>query len=99
MPTFSSSLENAIHASLAYATQRNHELATLEHLLLALIDEPNASRVMRACAVSLDELRAKLTHFLENELDSNILNSDIQRQMLIEKIRSLKIERIPSWCI
>ena len=54
MPTFSSSLENAIHASLAYATQRNHELATLEHLLLALIDEPNASRVMRACAVSLD---------------------------------------------
>ncbi|MDA7739818.1 ATP-dependent Clp protease ATP-binding subunit ClpA, partial [Amylibacter sp.] len=40
------------------------------HLLLALIDEPNASRVMRACAVSLDELRAKLTHFLENELDS-----------------------------
>ena len=70
MPTFSSSLENAIHASLAYATQRNHELATLEHLLLALIDEPNASRVMRACAVSLDELRNKLNHFLENELDS-----------------------------
>ena len=74
MPTFSSSLENAIHASLAYATQRNHELATLEHLLLALIDEPNASRVMRACAVSLDELRAKLTHFLENELDSLVTN-------------------------
>ena len=74
MPTFSSSLENAIHASLAYATQRNHELATLEHLLLALIDEPNASRVMRACEVSLDELRAKLTHFLENELDSLVTN-------------------------
>ncbi|MDB4247995.1 ATP-dependent Clp protease ATP-binding subunit ClpA, partial [Amylibacter sp.] len=59
---------------LAYATQRNHELATLEHLLLALIDEPNASRVMRACEVSLDELRAKLTHFLENELDSLVTN-------------------------
>jgi len=76
MPTFSSSLENAIHASLSYATQRNHELATLEHLLLALIDEPNASRVMRACAVSLDELRNKLNHFLENELDSLVTNQE-----------------------
>ena len=76
MPTFSRSLENAIHASLAYATQRNHELATLEHLLLALIDEPNASRVMRACAVSLDELRNKLNHFLENELDSLVTNQE-----------------------
>ncbi|MDB2611024.1 ATP-dependent Clp protease ATP-binding subunit ClpA, partial [Amylibacter sp.] len=65
-----------IHASLAYATQRNHELATLEHLLLALIDEPNASRVMRACAVSLDELRNKLNHFLENELDSLVTNQE-----------------------
>jgi len=70
MPSFSSSLENAIHTALAYATQRNHELATLEHLLLALLDEPEASRVMRACSVSLDTLRAKLINFLETELDS-----------------------------
>jgi ATP-dependent Clp protease ATP-binding subunit ClpA len=70
MPSFSSSLENAIHTSLAYATQRNHELATLEHLLLALLDEPDASRVMRACSVSLDTLRSKLINFLETELDS-----------------------------
>ncbi len=56
------------HASLAYATQRNHELATLEHLLLALIDEPNASRVMRACAVSLDELRNKLNPFFRERI-------------------------------
>ena len=49
MPSFSSSLENAIHASLGYATERKHELATLEHLLLALIEEPDAARVMRAC--------------------------------------------------
>jgi ATP-dependent Clp protease ATP-binding subunit ClpA len=70
MPSFSSSLENAIHTSLAYATQRKHELATLEHLLLALLDEPDASRVMRACSVSLETLRNKLTNFIENELDS-----------------------------
>jgi ATP-dependent Clp protease ATP-binding subunit ClpA len=70
MPSFSSSLETAIHTSLAYATQRKHELATLEHLLLALLDEPDASRVMRACSVSLETLRTKLTNFIENELDS-----------------------------
>tara|TARA_R110002096_G_scaffold141081_2_gene295840 strand:- start:18863 stop:21196 length:2334 start_codon:yes stop_codon:yes gene_type:complete len=76
MPSFSSSLENAIHTSLAYATQRNHELATLEHLLLALLDEPDASRVMRACSVSLDVLRNKLTNFLETELDSLVTNAE-----------------------
>ena len=76
MPSFSSSLENAIHASLAYATQRNHELATLEHLLLALLDEPDASRVMRACSVSLDTLRAKLINFIETELDSLVTDTD-----------------------
>lgn len=70
MPSFSSSLETAIHTSLAYATQRKHELATLEHLLLALLDEPDASRVMLACSVSLETLRTKLTNFIENELDS-----------------------------
>ena len=76
MPSFSSSLENAIHASLAYATQRNHELATLEHLLLALLDEPDASRVMRACSVSLETLRAKLINFIETELDSLVTDAD-----------------------
>jgi ATP-dependent Clp protease ATP-binding subunit ClpA len=76
MPSFSSSLENAIHASLAYATQRNHELATLEHLLLALLDEPDASRVMRACSVSLDTLRTKLINFIETELDSLVTDTD-----------------------
>ena len=76
MPSFSSSLENAIHASLAYATQRNHELATLEHLLLALLDEPDASRVMRACSVPLETLRAKLINFIETELDSLVTDDD-----------------------
>ena len=46
---FSKSLEEAIHAALAQANARRHELATLEHLLLALIDEPDASRVLQAC--------------------------------------------------
>ena len=39
MPSFSNTLESAIHAALAIANSRRHELATLEHLLLALIDD------------------------------------------------------------
>ncbi len=68
MPSFSTTLEQAIHAALALANTRRHELATLEHLLLALIDEPEASRVMRACGVDLDELRQTLTEFIDDDL-------------------------------
>ena len=56
VPSFSTTLEQAIHAALALDNARRHELATLEHLLLALIDEPDAARVMRACAVDLDRV-------------------------------------------
>ena len=42
MPSFSSTLEAAIHNALGHANKRKHELATLEHLLLALLDEPDA---------------------------------------------------------
>ncbi len=70
MPSFSSSLENAIHAALAHAKERKHELATLEHLLLALLDEPDAAQVMRACEVDLDGLRKTVSQFLDTELDS-----------------------------
>ncbi len=72
MPSFSTTLEQAIHGALALANARKHELATLEHLLLALIDEPDASRVMRACGVSLDELRQTLTEFIDDDLSTLI---------------------------
>jgi ATP-dependent Clp protease ATP-binding subunit ClpA len=68
VPSFSSTLEQAIHAALALANERRHEFATLEHLLLALIDEPDAARVMRACSVNLDELRATLLEFVDEDL-------------------------------
>ena len=76
MPSFSSSLENAIHQSLHFATERKHELATLEHLLLALCDEAEAARVMSACGVNVDDLRAKLTKFIDTELDT--LYNDVE---------------------
>ena len=74
MPSFSSTLEQAIHGALALANARRHELATLEHLLLALIDEPDAARVMRACSVDLDELRKTLTDFIDDDLSTLVTN-------------------------
>ena len=70
MPSFSTTLEQAIHSALALANSRRHELATLEHLLLALIDEPDAARVMKACSVNLDELKKTLTDFIDDDLST-----------------------------
>ena len=47
MHSFSSSLEKGIHSALKLANERNHELATLEHLLLALLDEKDACKVIQ----------------------------------------------------
>ncbi|MGH1352554.1 MAG: ATP-dependent Clp protease ATP-binding subunit ClpA [Methyloligellaceae bacterium] len=76
MPSFSASLEDALHRALQYANERSHEFATLEHLLLALIDDRDASAVMRACNVDLDTLREKLLEYIDNELDSLTLEEE-----------------------
>ncbi|EEX12910.1 ATP-dependent Clp protease ATP-binding subunit ClpA [Citreicella sp. SE45] len=76
MPSFSNTLEQAIHAALALANSRSHEFATLEHLLLALIDEPDAARVMKACSVDTEELRTTLVEFIDEDL-SNLV-TDIE---------------------
>ncbi|MFT7254146.1 MAG: ATP-dependent Clp protease ATP-binding subunit ClpA, partial [Paracoccaceae bacterium] len=75
MPSFSNTLEQAIHAALAQANARRHELATLEHLLLALLDEPDAIKVMKACSVDLDTLRSTLVAFIDKDLST--LETDI----------------------
>ena len=72
MPSFSTSLEQAIHQALALANEHRHELATLEHLLLALTEEPDAVKVMRACNVDLEELRKTLVDFIEDDLSTLI---------------------------
>ncbi|MGM0585907.1 MAG: ATP-dependent Clp protease ATP-binding subunit ClpA [Pseudomonadota bacterium] len=76
MPSFSKTLEEAIHHALSLANERKHELATLEHLLLALIDEPDAARVMKACGVDLEQLRESLTRFVDNELEALVSDVD-----------------------
>lgn len=70
MPSFSRSLEQSLHRALALANERHHEYATLEHLLLALIDDSDSAAVMRACNVDLDKLRRSLSTYLESELDN-----------------------------
>jgi len=70
VPSFSTTLETAIHTSLALAAARKHELATLEHLLVALIDEPEAANVMKACSVDLKVLKKNLSQYLDEELTS-----------------------------
>ena len=70
MPSFSTTLEQAIHGALALANARRHELATLEHLLLALIDEPDAARVMKACSVNLESLKKTLVDFIDDDLST-----------------------------
>ena len=76
MPSFSTTLEKAIHAALAQANERKHEFATLEHLLFALLDEPDALRVMQACSVDVSELRQTLIEFIDEDL-SNLV-TDIE---------------------
>ena len=76
MPSFSNTLEQAIHAALAQANARRHELATLEHLLLALLEEPDATKVMKACGVDLDALRVTLEEFIEDELSTLVTEVD-----------------------
>jgi ATP-dependent Clp protease ATP-binding subunit ClpA len=70
MPSFASALETTLHNALTHASERKHEYATLEHLLLALIDDEHASKVMQACGVDLGELGDAVTHYLDTELDS-----------------------------
>ncbi|MBN8832170.1 MAG: ATP-dependent Clp protease ATP-binding subunit ClpA [Sphingomonadales bacterium] len=70
MPSFAPALETTLHNALAHATERSHEYATLEHLLLALIDDEHAAKVMQACGVDLGELGDTVTHYLDTELES-----------------------------
>src|SRR3954463_16687039 len=70
----SRNLEQSLHRALAYANERRHEYATLEHILLALTEDQDAVAVLRACGVNLDKLRSELGEYLDNELSNLITN-------------------------
>src|SRR3546814_1855220 len=59
----SANLEQTLHRALAGANERRHEYATLEHLLLALLDDPDAMAMLRACSVDLERLRADILDY------------------------------------
>jgi ATP-dependent Clp protease ATP-binding subunit ClpA len=64
----SRNLEQTLHRALSLASDRRHEYATLEHLLLGLADDTDAATVLRACGVDLDKLRGDLSEFLDKDL-------------------------------
>ena len=75
MPSFARDLEKTLHDALGEASKRRHEYATLEHLLIALIDDEHASKVMTACGVNRDDLRGTVKHYLDNELGALVSDS------------------------
>src|SRR6478735_4079703 len=75
MPSFARELEQTLHNALAEATKRRHEYATLEHLLIALIDDSHAAQVMTACGVNRDDLKGTVKHYLDNELSALVADS------------------------
>ncbi|MED5395921.1 MAG: ATP-dependent Clp protease ATP-binding subunit ClpA [Pseudomonadota bacterium] len=72
----SHNLEQTLHRALALATERNHEYATLEHLLLSLTEDQDSRAVLRACGVELGRLSSDLTYFIDNDL-TDIGNSRV----------------------
>jgi len=72
----SGNLEKTLHRALAYANDRRHEYATLEHLLLSLTEDTDAVAVLRACGVDLERLRGDIQDYIDNEL-SNLITAQL----------------------
>ena len=75
MAIFARALEQTLSNALGEAGKRRHEYATLEHLLMALVDDEHASQVMTSCGVNRDELKATVKHYLDNELAALVADS------------------------
>ncbi len=76
MPAFSKDLEQGLHRALVIANDHSHEYATLEHLLLALTEDPDGLAVMEACGVKVDLLRENLIQYIDTELTGLIVEDD-----------------------
>src|SRR5260221_432011 len=74
MPSLSRSLEQALHHAIKLASDRHHEYATLEHLLLALMDDTDASQVMKACNVDMDALRKSVQKYIDEDLSTLVMD-------------------------
>ena len=74
MPSLSRSLEQALHHAIKLASDRHHEYATLEHLLLSLIDDTDASQVMKACNVDMDALKKAVLKYIDEDLSTLVMD-------------------------
>ncbi len=74
MPSFSPHLEDSLHRAVRYARERHHEYVTPEHLLLALLDDPDAVMVMTACEVDIHVLRVSLLSFIDETLSHLVVH-------------------------
>ena len=96
MPSFSESLEKTLHNALKAASERHHEYATLEHLLLALIDDEHGSQVMSACGVDLAELKGVLRTAEEQALAERAKEMEVDEfQDMALETRRLAGHRVP----
>jgi ATP-dependent Clp protease ATP-binding subunit ClpA len=77
MPTFSKGLEDSLHKALSIARSKNHEFSTLEHLLMAIIDDDDVSLVFKHCSVDLETLKYELEGYLDNELRHIVLKDSV----------------------
>jgi ATP-dependent Clp protease ATP-binding subunit ClpA len=73
-------LEVSLHMAFVEARQARHEFITVEHLLLALLDNPSAAEVLRACAVNIEDLRKTLTNFINDNTPTVPGNSEVDTQ-------------------
>ena len=93
-------LEETLRRAMSAASSHNHEFATLEHLLLALTEDSDAIEVLSACKVDIDELRARVSDYIENELASIVSPTsgvDVQskkRMVISQKIKAV-MNKIP----
>jgi ATP-dependent Clp protease ATP-binding subunit ClpA len=76
VPRFSPHLEETLHRALKEANERSHEYATLEHLLLSLLDDPDAIAVLKACDVDVDILRSQLLEYLDDDMENLKVDAD-----------------------
>ena len=76
MPSFSNSLEESLHRALAYANDRKHEFATLEHLLLSLTIDDDALDVLEGCDINVELLNDTIENFLDNDLDAIVSSGE-----------------------
>ena len=73
-------LEVSLHMAFMDARQKRHELITVEHLLLAMIDNPTAAEVLRACGANLDKLRSELNHYIEEHTPNGGGDEEVDTQ-------------------